>query len=104
MYDIKTQLGIDGLEKKTSSAHNLLVPWYLMTSYLYYEKDESIVSDGDYDWICSQLDERWDEISHWHKSFIDRDGLSAGSGYAIKNYPTRVKGAAMAVLGNIPND
>ena len=83
---------------------NLLVPWYLMTSYLYYEKDESIVSDGDYDWMCKELLERWEEISHWHKKFIDRDGLSAGSGYAITKYPNRVKGAAMAVLGNKPND
>ena len=91
MYNIKSQIGSD---------YNMLVPWYLMTSFLYYEKDESIISDGDYDWLCSELLIRWEDITHWHKKCIDRDGLSAGSGYAIKQYPNRVKGAAMAVLGN----
>ena len=62
---------------------NLLVPWYLMSSYAYYEKDDPFLSDQCYDWICQQLDERWDAVEHMHKHIVDRAALKAGTGFQL---------------------
>ena len=45
---------------------NMLVPFYLMASYAYYEEDDPIVSDAEYDTICRMLDENWDTVEHSH--------------------------------------
>ena len=72
---------------------NMLVPYYLMYSYLYYEENESIVPDAEYDRICKTLYEKWNDIEHRHKNLVDKDALIAGTGYQLK-YPEMVKGAA----------
>tara|TARA_Y100001963_G_C6724122_1_gene420571 strand:+ start:113 stop:406 length:294 start_codon:yes stop_codon:yes gene_type:complete len=94
MYDVKRRID-DNI--------NLMVPWYLMTSYLYYKCHESIISDEQYDWLCTEILSKWDDIKHPHKKYIDKDSLSAGTGYTLNEYPERVKGAAKAVLGNVNN-
>ena len=73
---------------------NMLVPYYLMYSYLYYEKDSPIISDAEYDTICIRLDDEWDVIEHYHKHIIDKENLVAGTGYSLK-YPTIVKDSAL---------
>ena len=70
--------------------HNMLIPFYLMSSYAYYKEDDPILSDGEYDTVCVLLDEHWDKVDHSHKWCIDRDHLKAGTGYALE-YPDRVK-------------
>lgn len=76
---------------------NMLVPYYLMHSYLYYEKDDPIISDHEFDLICKTLYEKWDKVEHFHKHLINKDDLIAGTGYALK-YPERVKNAAKHLL------
>ncbi|MGC3025864.1 DNA ligase LigA-related protein [Burkholderia sp. DN3021] len=66
---------------------------YLMSSYLYYEEGRSVLSDTEFDALCKELLERWDEITHRHKDLTTREDLEAGTGYAIK-YPSIVVGAA----------
>lgn len=75
---------------------NSYVPYYLMASYLYYEWDISLISDGLYDEICKYLDANWDKIEHWHKHLVDREALRAGTGFQIdfSNLPSRITGAA----------
>ncbi len=75
---------------------NMAVPWYLMTSYLYYDKDQSILSDHAYDKLCAFILSEWDEISHRHKYYIDKEALSAGTGYYLDSdiLPSRVTSAA----------
>lgn len=82
---------------------NLLVPWFLMASYLYYVRDISLFSDEFYDKLCGQLLDRWDEIEHPHKYLIDPFALSAGTGYYIKEdeYPGMCKGAANLILEDL---
>lgn len=75
---------------------NLLVPFYLSLSWLYYERDEIIVSDDLYGVVCDRLDKEWDLIEHWHKPLIDRSSLTAGTGYYL-HYPARVAHAAWAL-------
>lgn len=86
---------IKAIVKKDSS---MAVPHYLMSSYLYYEKDTHYISDGCYDWLCKFLIEHWDEIEHRHKYIIEHDALTAGTGFYIKEYPSIVKGASKEIM------
>ena len=45
---------------------NMLVPYYLMSSYLYYVEDKQVLSDGDYDNITKRLLNEWNEVKHYH--------------------------------------
>lgn len=68
---------------------NMLVPWYLITSYAYYVLDESVVTDEMYDQICSFLamEVSAESITHPHLHFCDPEALTAGTGYQITEYP-----------------
>lgn len=78
----------------------MAVPWYLMTSYMYYHLNESVVSDETFDALCGTLIREWFEIEHPHKHLIDRTDLEAGTGFGWKldHYPLMVRGAADRVL------
>jgi len=76
---------------------NRLVPVYLMSSYLYYKKDESKLTDGEFDMLCKRMLENWKDIKHPHKKLIKKKDLEAGTGYDI-HYPLMVKGATMHYL------
>ena len=76
---------------------NMLVPYYLMYSYAYYKENESLISDTEYDDICKQIIDKWDNITHWHKSLLTLDALKAGTGYDIE-YPNRVISAAKLLI------
>ena len=58
---------------------NLLVPYYIMMSYRYYEKDDPIVSDSLFDKTAKKLLSEWENISHFHKDYLNKDMLSAGT-------------------------
>tara|TARA_B100000700_G_C15060776_1_gene865610 strand:- start:6352 stop:6627 length:276 start_codon:yes stop_codon:yes gene_type:complete len=71
-----------------------LVPIYLMSSYLYYRKDSHKLSDGEFDTLCKRMLDNWTKIRHPHKRLIKKKDLEAGTGYAIKKYPTIVMSSA----------
>lgn len=79
---------------------NLLVPWYLMCSFLYYHEDEAIISDGLYDEICQRLDREWRKVDHPHKRLVKRKDLKAGTGFTLKrrDLPMRTVSAALLLL------
>ena len=76
---------------------NMLVPYYLMFSYAYYQENESLVPDAEYDQICLDLITNWNDITHWHKRLLNLESLKAGTGYDIK-YPNRVVSAALSLI------
>ena len=76
---------------------NMLVPYYLMFSYAYYQENESLISDAEYDQICQDLITNWNDITHWHKRLLNLESLKAGTGYDIR-YPERVVNAALALI------
>ena len=76
---------------------NMLVPYYLMYSYAYYQENESLITDSEYDQICQDLITNWNNITHWHKPLLSLESLKAGTGYDIK-YPNRVVAAAIALI------
>ena len=73
---------------------NRLIPYYLMSSYLYYKKDKSVLSDGDYDLMCKRMLNKWNSIKHPHKKLVNKNALEAGTGYDIRKYPTITMRAA----------
>lgn len=77
---------------------NLTVPWYLITSYLYYREATPIISDETYDHLCKLMEASWFYIKHPHKHLISLDDLKAGTAYAITEYPSRAVRAAHLLL------
>lgn len=70
---------------------------YLMSSFLYYYMNRSLITDSDFDRLCKELAAGWRSFDHPHKSLTDREQLRAGTGYAIK-YPAIVRNAAAYML------
>ena len=63
---------------------NMLIPYYLMFSYLYYEKNISLIDDAEFDGMCKTLLDKLDTLTHMHKHLIKKESLTAGTGYDIK--------------------
>jgi len=78
---------------------NMMVPWYLMASYAYYEEDNPILSDGLFDGLAKRMLECWDDIDHWHKDLITTEDLEAGT-LLTRDFPERVKGAVKHLRSN----
>ena len=76
---------------------NMLVPYYLMCSYLYYQHNVSLTDDHEYDMICKRILNEWDSIEHHHKPLINKDSLAAGTGFDLK-YPLIVQHAALQLM------
>ena len=70
---------------------NMMVPYYLMASYAYYKEDDPIFSDVFFDNMGKTMLERGDDIEHWHKEYINKGDLEAGT--FLGEYPSRVEGA-----------
>ena len=75
---------------------NMLIPYYLMFSYLYYEKNISLIDDGEFDKMCRTLLEKYDDLEHMHKPLVTKGDLTAGTGYGIK-YTEMIKNSAMTL-------
>lgn len=69
---------------------NMMVPWYLMASYAYYKQDDAIFSDGFFDDMGKTMLACWDDIAHFHKEYITKGDLEAGT--FLGKYPSRVEG------------
>lgn len=72
---------------------NMLIPYYLMFSYLYYEKNVSLIDDGEFDTMCKNLLEKYDDLEHMHKHLVSKGDLTAGTGYGIKYTELIINGA-----------
>ena len=73
---------------------NMLIPYYLMLSYLYYEKDITLIDDTEFDQMCKTLLNKLDGLTHMHKDLVKKESLTAGTGYDIK-YTEMIKDSAM---------
>ena len=74
---------------------NMMVPWYLMASYAYCKQDDAIFTDGFFDEMGKTMLKCWDDIEHFHKDFITKDDLNAGT--FLGKYPSRVEGGLKAL-------
>ena len=73
---------------------NMLVQYYLMLSYLYYEQNVSLIDDAEFDKLCKTLLEKLDNLNHMHKHLVSKEALTAGTGYDIV-YTNMIKDSAM---------
>lgn len=74
---------------------NMMIPWYIMAAYAYYIDDEPIISDQLFDKLARRIYDKWDELEHIHKDYLNQDMVLAGT--YLGDYPTRVKGAVEQV-------
>ena len=81
---------------------NMLIPYYLMFSYLYYEKNISLIDDAEFDGMCKTLLDKLDILTHMHKHLIKKESLTAGTGYDIK-YTNLIKDSAMRLRNTWKN-
>ena len=72
---------------------NMTVPWYIMAAYAYYVDDDPILEDHIFDRLSTKMLAHWDEIEHFHKHFLNKEMLEAGT--YLGEYPSRVKDAVM---------
>lgn len=76
----------------------LLVPWYLLSCFLYYEVCRPVLSDYQFDMLARRLWDEWDEVEHFHAHLIDPNALLSGGSYLAGSYPLRTRQAAMQLL------
>ena len=76
----------------------MLVPFYLMAAYAYYEEDDPVVDDAFFDYMAKLIAEHWDRITHPHKEYINFDDLDAGS--YLGKYPQLTIGALTHLRNN----
>lgn len=60
-----------------------MIKEYLIHSYLYYEKDSSIISDTAYDNLCKNLLANWDTHQSAYKKYCSKNDLKAGTGFTL---------------------
>lgn len=74
---------------------------FLVHSFLYYQMDESLISDQDYDQLCLRLQEdlgREDSRQVPHAELVRNALGGEASGFGIKKYPAPIISAAMHLL------
>ena len=93
----KTELLDEQCIQIISSNINMCVPWYIMAAYAYYVEDNPLLEDYTYDRLATKMVNHWDEIEHFHKHFLNKDMLQAGT--YLGEYPSRVKDAVEELRG-----
>lgn len=81
-----------------------LVSVYMLSSYCYYHRYESILPDEDYDKVCRRLLKEYDRIEHQHKAHLCKENLKAGTAFTIKTYPTVVMLVAEEIMAGVRED
>ena len=71
-----------------------LIPYYLMSCYLYYHKNDSVLNDMEYNKICDRLIDNLDNLEHQHKHLVKLDDLKSQGSPNI-SFPNIVKRSAM---------
>lgn len=56
---------------------------YICASYLYYEKDFSVMSDTEFDNLCLELYNCFEDTTRWANCLIDKEALLAGTGFYL---------------------
>ena len=65
---------------------------YLMASYCYYLRYQSVMPDSEYDAMTKTLLKHLDEFQHQHKHLVDKEDLAVGILFKMKfeDYPLMV--------------
>lgn len=96
MTDEKLKRDIAFMGRVDTIPTDLLVPHYLIHSYLYYHLDHSVITDHEYDTLAQRIDDEWELITHRHRIHIQREYLKT-SGFAL-TYPLQAVSVAKRIL------
>ena len=82
---------------------NSCVSFWLVCSYCYYIRHESLISDEAFDKMSRWMFDNYDKLEHNHKYLITKEMLIVGSGYNLKekDYPLIVKVTAEDFIKNM---
>ena len=82
---------------------NSCVSFWLVCSYCYYIRHESLMSDEAFDKMSRWMFDNYDKLEHNHKYLITKEMLIVGSGYNLKekDYPLIVKVTAEDFIKNM---
>lgn len=89
---------LDDLCYKVTAKHpNAVISWWLMASYMYYDRDEPFLSDACYDSLGRKIATNWKVLTHQHKYLIPEPDGSIVHGFGI-HFPSMVIGGACALV------
>lgn len=78
------EMSIPPYDELRRQVATVLIRAYAAYSYLYYEKDESLLADDDFDKLCVYLLENLEWIKPYDlNNYLDEDSLFSGSGYHL---------------------
>lgn len=82
---------------------NTCISFWMLSSYAYYCRYDSIMSDTAFDKMSKFMLDNYDSLEHNHKHLITKGMLVAGSGYNLKaeDYPLIVKVTAESFIKNL---
>ena len=78
-------------------APNQLISYFLMAGYLWHIENLPLLTDDSWDELCEAIHKNWEQITHKHREYIDKDFLKAHTAFYIRaeQYPEIVKRAAL---------
>lgn len=62
-----------------------------MCAYAYYEQNDPLIADSEFDELGKWILDNYDNVEHMHKHLVTKDDLTAGTYLGI--YPAMVIGA-----------
>lgn len=82
---------------------NSCFSFWLVSSYCYYIRHESLMSDSAFDKMSKWMLDNYETLEHNHKHLITKEMLEAGSGYNLNenDYPFIVKVTAEIFIKNL---
>lgn len=80
---------------------NGLVSWYMMAALTYYHFDTPVLTDGRFDEIGKTLLDRWGEVTHNYRHFIQSDLRAGTLLLPLEAYPWQVRGAATTLMKGV---
>lgn len=80
---------------------NLAVSWWLISSYAYYMRDETLISDEFFDYLTLLIKENYEQITHENKDLITPERIACGSAFDLRIYPTRVMVCAEQLITQV---
>lgn len=87
------------IDKLNITSDNL-VQWVLMCSFLYYVKEDSIISDSEFDSLIEMMKDKWEILNHRHLHLIAKETVKTNSLFNLKSedYPQIIQHSALRLL------
>lgn len=94
----------DSVARKTFKKNrSSCISWILASSYCYYVRYTSILSDTVYDKMCKFVLDNYGSLEHPHKHLLTKDMLRAGTAHNLRldDYPMIVRVTAEKMIEQV---